>query len=282
MNTERQFKVVNESSEKVSVEWVNPNDGKRVPLGAPTTGQSVDINSFVNHTFVIRSKATPIGENNATEEFYQVTDDEIQIIVVKDGLVLDQSFVHDLHPATTPTANIHQEQEGECTEQKVDISSDCRAQAEKALQQRRLSQTRIVERLGECLTRNAAQVIVEKSDELALEASLRKEMSRLAENYTCADTTKEVSRPVAIKSWNFKGVDREVHILHDRAASKIHMLKDFISEEECEAIKDKAAPILHRGTVADGKGGSRMSENRKAWQAGISVGTLLLVVELCS
>jgi hypothetical protein len=96
-------------------------------------------------------------------------------------------------------------------------------------------------------------------------------MSRLAENYTCADTSRQVSPPIAVRHWNYNGVDRDVHVLHERPGSQIHMLPNFISEEECQAVQQAAAATLHRGTVADGKGGSKLSENRKAWQAGIKV-----------
>ena len=48
-------------------------------------------------------------------------------------------------------------------------------------------------------------------------------------------------------------------------------IENFIDEEECQAMADEAAKTLHRATVADGKGGSRLSENRKAMQAGITV-----------
>jgi hypothetical protein len=58
-------------------------------------------------------------------------------------------------------------------------------------------------------------------------------------------------------------------VLHDRPASQIHVLKNFISEEECQAIEAAAKPKLHRGTVANGSGGSRLSDHRKAWQAGL-------------
>ena len=36
-------------------------------------------------------------------------------------------------------------------------------------------------------------------------------------------------------------------------------------------MEEAAAPILHKATVADGKGGSEFSESRKAMQAGIKV-----------
>jgi hypothetical protein len=62
-----------------------------------------------------------------------------------------------------------------------------------------------------------------------------------------------------------------VNVAQDRLRSKIHVLPNFISEEECQAIEDAARPILHKATVADGKGGSQFSSNRKAMQAGVKV-----------
>jgi hypothetical protein len=40
----------------------------------------------------------------------------------------------------------------------------------------------------------------------------------------------------------------------DRPASKIHVVRDFITEEECMTVEAAAAPILHDATVADGSG----------------------------
>jgi hypothetical protein len=62
-----------------------------------------------------------------------------------------------------------------------------------------------------------------------------------------------------------------VHAKQERAASRIHLIDNFIDEEECQAMAEAAQTTLHHATVADGKGGSRLSENRKAMQAGIKV-----------
>ncbi|KAL3932498.1 MAG: hypothetical protein SGBAC_010827, partial [Bacillariaceae sp.] len=62
-----------------------------------------------------------------------------------------------------------------------------------------------------------------------------------------------------------------VEILFDRPSSKIHVIDNFISQEECDAMTLAAEPRLHQATVADGKGGSHFSEHRKAMQAGIRV-----------
>jgi hypothetical protein len=62
-----------------------------------------------------------------------------------------------------------------------------------------------------------------------------------------------------------------VHVKHNRSSSQIHVVENFISEDECLAMETEAALSLHRATVADGKGGSEYSPTRKAMQAGITV-----------
>jgi hypothetical protein len=64
---------------------------------------------------------------------------------------------------------------------------------------------------------------------------------------------------------------RNVQIMLNRPASKIHVIENFIDAEECKAMEEAAKKKLHRATVADGKGGSQFSEHRKAMQAGIKV-----------
>jgi hypothetical protein len=55
--------------------------------------------------------------------------------------------------------------------------------------------------------------------------------------------------------------------MHDRVRSEIHIVRDFITEKECHAMDEAAKPLLRRASVADGKGGSTVSLNRKAIQA---------------
>lgn len=94
----------------------------------------------------------------------------------------------------------------------------------------------------------------------------------MLENYTCMDTTLDSSPDLYSYDWDHGNeAPRTIHVKHERRASKIHLIENFISPQECEAMEQAAVKILHRATVADGKGGSRYSENRKAMQAGIKV-----------
>jgi hypothetical protein len=118
-------------------------------------------------------------------------------------------------------------------------------------------------KLEECLEKRTADALIAKSEELRFQTELRKRLSDAAENHTCSDPDLATSDPVRETTWTHRGVARRVGVLHDRPSSQIHVVRGFISLEECDAVRKAAEPSLHRGTVADGKGGSRMSEHRK-------------------
>jgi hypothetical protein len=112
-----------------------------------------------------------------------------------------------------------------------------------------------------------AAEIERANEEIAFQAQVRRSMAAQLENYTCADET--LNSTVAKRTETWRG--RKVSLMIDRPASKIHTIEEFLTEEECKAVEEAAAPLLHDATVADGSGGSILSENRKAKQAGIKV-----------
>ncbi len=109
------------------------------------------------------------------------------------------------------------------------------------------------------------------NEEIAFQAGVRKKMAEHYENYTCADYGMPSTEPVETTKWYFKGKKRDVKVLLDRPSSKIHVVENFITPEECAAMEKEAAKTLHPATVADGKGGSELSASRKAMQAGIKI-----------
>ena len=109
------------------------------------------------------------------------------------------------------------------------------------------------------------------NEEIAFQAQIRTKMAEGYENYTCADYDMPSTEPASTHTWYYNRVRREVNVYLNRAASKIHLVKNFISPEECDAMGKAAERTLHRATVADGKGGSELSPSRKAMQAGIKI-----------
>ena len=136
-----------------------------------------------------------------------------------------------------------------------------------------------MEDLAKCVETNLADDLIALNEEISLQAKDRIGIAGALENYTCADPNAPGSPDVTSHIWENKNTNggeqqqqqRLVHVKHDRAASKIHVVDNFISEDECHAMELAASKSLHKATVADGKGGSRLSEHRKAMQAGISV-----------
>ena len=131
----------------------------------------------------------------------------------------------------------------------------------------------IMDDLAECVESGVVETISKANEELAFQAKVRTDMAALMENYTCADMTLDTTPAFENTTWYSEkdNKKRKVQVMLDRPASRIHVIEDFISDEECKAMEEAAQTKLHRATVADGKGGSHFSENRKAMQAGIKV-----------
>jgi hypothetical protein len=130
-----------------------------------------------------------------------------------------------------------------------------------------------MDELVKCVQQGVAETLAKANEEVAFQANIRKGMADFMENYTCTDPELDTSDPIREETWTMArdNKPRPVSILLDRPASKIHLIENFISPEECMAMEEHAKPQLHRATVADGKGGSHFSEHRKAMQAGIKV-----------
>jgi hypothetical protein len=251
----RHLELVNQSNERVAVDWINPDTGESVPFYTGVNpGQRLALDSFVNHTFLIRYPTNATASCSAvgiypelSPTYVTVTEEREQVIVVKEGLLVENE---------QPTPSESSELVRLCRKQALDFAKD---------------PTAALQVLTTCLEDKLATILQEKNAELAFQAELRTSLSRTAENYTCADQTKETTTPQQVRKWTHEGVTRQAQILHNRPSSQIHVVTDFISPQECKAILEAAASTLNRGTVADGKGGSRLSENRKAWQAGVKV-----------
>lgn len=125
--------------------------------------------------------------------------------------------------------------------------------------------------LVKCVEGGVAGTLERLNEEIAFQASVRTGIAATLENYTCLDDGLNTTEDVHAEVWTYQGRKYPVHIKHERPASRIHVVENFIDAEECDAMEQAAAKSLHRATVADGKGGSRLSENRKALQAGIKV-----------
>jgi hypothetical protein len=156
--------------------------------------------------------------------------------------------------------------------QASDLIDSCKSIAEEQLATNNKDNTAL-DSFAECVQSGVAEALEEVHEEIAFQASIRKDIAANLENYTCIDESLESTADVRTEQWldPVDAVNHVVHVKHDRPASRIHAIENFIRPEECVAMEAAAVKDLHDATVADGKGGSRLSDNRKAKQAGIKV-----------
>lgn len=73
------------------------------------------------------------------------------------------------------------------------------------------------------------------------------------ENYTCSDCTRPTINPIASSSWTDVKTNKTypIQLLHSRAASKVHIIDNFATDEECFALGKAAQNNLHLATTED-------------------------------
>lgn len=129
-----------------------------------------------------------------------------------------------------------------------------------------------MEDLANCTEKELVEELVDLNRAISLQARTRHDIAGQLENYTCTDPHAPGSPDLSSHIWaHSDGNSRIVHVKHNRSSSQIHVIDNFIDEEECAAMEKTAEPSLHTATVADGKGGSKVSDHRRAKQAGIRV-----------
>jgi hypothetical protein len=259
---DRAIVIYNRSGARVVVSWINPDNGNRAVMSDPNIlhGASFDLNSYVGHNFEVKeipnSKTGEcLNKDPCRTTVFTVNDNENQHMEVN----TDFEIVHKDHKTAAADAA-------------VKMLDDCKV---KAIGQLDTDKTpdQVLEGMAECMEAEILKQLKEKSDDISFEQRTRKKMGEKYENYTCMDFGLESSDPVEPTTW-LDVKSRQIHkvgILHDRPASKVHVIQDFISEDECLAMEEKARPTLRKAVVADGAGGHSVSESRKAMQAGISV-----------
>ena len=262
----RDILILNESKSKIDLYWVHPQMSEAVLMNSNQElppGAEFPLNSYVGHDFEIREKALEhdggliicphAPDQTCRRSFFTVSENKGQVVHV------------------TPDFQIELLDSKIKAQKQADaLVKDCQAAAQAALAQGKEEDA--LTDLMECVEAGVAQQLERVNEEIAFQASVRTEIAGMLENYTCLDDTLDSTPDVDVTTWqHLDEPPRQVHMKHERAASKIHLIENFIHPDECKAMEEAAATTLHRATVADGKGGSRLSDNRKAMQAGITV-----------
>lgn len=128
---------------------------------------------------------------------------------------------------------------------------------------------KILEQFKDCLAQGVAPNFKRARDEIKFEEHVLTTVSASLENYTCTKELDESTPDLEQRHWTSEkdNITRLVHVKFDRPASRIHVVENFASVEECDAMEKSVAGRLGIATTEDGKGGSHVNKNRKALQA---------------
>jgi len=258
----RPIQIINETGRRFEVFWVSVDTGELVPqLQQPVSaGATANLNSFMTHTFELREvPSSKTGECSGDDNVchavrFTVNENQNQAFYIRKDYSVD-----------------HFDDTTRAKEAAVDVMSSCEERAKASIGDG--NPDIVVDDLIKCVKKSVANKIKKSMDEVTYQAKLRTQMADKWENYTCADDTLPTSPSTRTYTWNDgKTLDSiKVDVLHEKESSQIHFLTDFITHEECVAMEEAARPKLHAATVASGDGGSKLSESRKAMQAGIDV-----------
>jgi len=105
--------------------------------------------------------------------------------------------------------------------------------------------SRTLSEYAACVEANVTRELLDTSDVLSFQESVRNNVIDYFENYTCSDFSLPSTSPIRNETWTNKGQSYEGGVMHDRPRSKIHTVSNFITEEECQAMEDHARPLLH-------------------------------------
>jgi hypothetical protein len=260
-NTDRKLAIQNDSKSKVEIYWIHPSTGETMLQSDPFvySGASFNLNSFVSHAFEAREipgkNGTCAGaEMECRVGYFTVNSNDGQQIFI------DGDF------------NIkHQDNKSLARESAQDLLDDCEASVMVKVEGGEITAVEAVKSIKDCVTDGVAAEMEKAQEEIGFQTQIRTKMAESLENYTCADYDLGSSEPDSEEGWEYDGEYYDVDVHINRPASKIHVVHDFITEDECAAMEEAAKPILHKATVADGKGGSELSKSRKAMQAGIKI-----------
>lgn len=268
--TARDIKIINQSGSKLELYWIHPDTREGSLMSSPyiLNGADFALNSFVGHEFEIRELpsaksggvCTSSADQTCRTDLFAVSENDEQRITVKEGIEVE--FIDDQIRASIEAAEIT-----DSCQSKLDLQSlHAGTVGASEVQQ-------YMNILVECVQGEITQTLAKNNEEINFQTKIRKGMAERMENYTCADVELETSESLREEVW--RGArdrrKRRVQVLLDRPASKIIVVSNFISDDECSAMEDAAKSKLHKASVADGKGGSHFSEHRKAMQAGIKV-----------
>lgn len=270
-----EFRIRNDGRIRAEVKWVDPKTKKLYSIGILEPLGYLHLNSFVGHEFQVLELPSPSSghchlvdtvksldqiEGCAVNTF-QITNPNSKNLVVTEKLQIREENFAPSSSSNLPTS---------------ELLTFCRFEAKRKLLKIQYGGTdsnelknRIIRQLGDCLAHGLVPKLMAMKEELTFEYLVLRTVSQSLEKFTCTNDLVESTPDVEERQWTSDkdNKTRVVHVKFDRPVAQIHVVEDFASLEECKAMEESVVGRLGVATTEDGKGGSRVNENRKAMQA---------------
>ncbi|CAB9518956.1 prolyl 4-hydroxylase [Seminavis robusta] len=122
-----------------------------------------------------------------------------------------------------------------------------------------------------CVLKGFTKYLARTMEEQGFEATVRDKLATSLEAYSCSDNSLSSSNPLRSETWEDPVSQQtlQIQVMQEHASSKIHLIENFVSAEECQAIIDQANVTgMSNASVA---GGQLYSSIRKALQTNVAV-----------
>jgi len=240
------MKIVNKANAPLDLFWVNtfePNEPLVRQVSKPIRNNSdTIINSFDSHKFMVRYYSQRHGDS----QVYFVKSPHEETVTVYSS---NSDTVGDLSVVQSTKYD--------------DIKSTVRAATEAC------KSFGLGDNYDSCVTDEVTRHVGDMSSSLQELKKYRDRMATKLRNYTCADDSMETSKALRTDTLYLGQEKRRVEskTLLDLESSKVWVVHDFISDDECDVLIKHGNPRLKRATVAAEDGTSIVSNTRKAQQA---------------
>lgn len=126
-----------------------------------------------------------------------------------------------------------------------------------------------IDDLATCVQKSVSGELLKAAEEINFQTNIREHLGKSWESYICDDNTLDTTEETEEKYFKKK---YPVKVLLDHPASRIHLIENFITDEECRVFEDEAKELLPVATESDFNGKIlQNSDNSKVMQAAITV-----------
>jgi hypothetical protein len=238
--------VHNSAGEPIELYWLQVGTGQLVLQTTKPIQHtaSVPINSYRSHAFVVTKSGSK--EWNENSKFVMGELDE-KVFVYKN------------------------ESTGELYTVKRNKASDLREHLMQSVQECGAGNYGVVssgdEGQMDCLAEKLGELIALPNRQLKEERTIRRNIGKRLRNYTCADPEMQSAPSIENSTWNHQGKYYAVSKLFQLGGVKIMLIDNFVTDDECSALKERATPHLTRAAVTGENGEAVVSNSRRALAA---------------